>query len=329
MNASVPKVLTKVLFKPMLGWVLQSVFGSGIKDICVVKGFKHEIIQDYINNLDISCQSVIQSERKGTAHAVMVAREFIENRIGGDVLILGGDSPFIDEETINDSYIQHKNEKNSATIISSTVDNPYGYGRIIRDPCKNMVTAIVEEKDADNKQKEIHEINSGAYWFKIDDLLSKLFEIFDNTSQKEFYLTSIVRLLINQGLKVNAFKAKNPDVVLGANSLSQLENLNNIARNQILDRLIINGVNIPCRDGIIVDRDAKIYKGVTLLPNTIIMGNSVIYEDAVVGPNSQVIDSKIGKKAKFNSSYCKNSFIPDNNVINPFTYLNNSLICSF
>lgn len=329
MNTNIPKVLADVLFKPMVGWVLESVFESNIKDICVVKGFKHEMVQKYIDSLDIKCESVIQNERKGTAHAVIMAKEFLEKRRGGDVLILGGDSPFIDKETILNSYKQHKNEGNSSTIISSKVNSPFGYGRIIRNFANDTVTAIVEERDANDNQKAIQEINSGAYWFRIDDLLSKLFEISDNTSQKEFYLTSIIELLIDGGFKVSAFETANSDVVLGANDLIQLEKLNKIARNKILDKLVAEGVNIPCRDGVIVGRDTVIYKGTTVLPNTMIIGRSVVYSDAIIGPNSQIVDSKIGEGVIFNSSYCKNSCVLGDKPINPFTYLNNdNFICS-
>ncbi len=328
MNTDVPKVLADVLFKPMLGWVLDAVSKSNVKDICVVEGFKHEVVQKYIESLDIKCESVIQTERKGTAHAVMTAENFLKKRSGGDVLVLGGDSPFIDRQTILDSYEQHKTDKNSATIISSKVENPFGYGRIVRNSPQNSVVAIVEESDASAGQKMINEINSGAYWFKIGDLLSQLFKISNNTSQQEFYLTSIVKLLIDQGFRVNAFEAETSDIVLGANDLLQLENLNRIARNKILDRLIREGVNIPCRDGVIVEQDVVIHRGATILPNTMIFGKSIIYPGAVIGPNSQVINSRVGENVNFNSSYCINTVIPDNKFIHPFTCFNDSFTCS-
>ncbi len=321
MNSDVPKVLSEVLFKPMLGWIIDSVFKSNISDICVVKGFRHEMVQSYLESLSMRCESVIQKERKGTAHAVMTAKAFLEKHKGGDVLILGGDSPFIDKETILGSYQKHKDENNSATIVSAKVENPFGYGRIIRDSGSGPVIDIVEERDATAAQKATKEINSGVYWFKVNDILSKLFEINNNTAQNEYYLTSIIKLFIEEGYRVNAFDAKSPEVVLGANDLKQLEMLNLIARNNVLDKLVENGVDIPCRDGVIIGCDTTIQKKVRIFPNTVVLGKSVILEGATLGPNSQILDSEIGENVIFNSSYCKNSIISAGKFISPFTYL--------
>ncbi len=321
MNSDVPKVLSEVLFKPMLGWIIDSVSKSNINDICVVKGFQHEMVQSYLYSLNVKCESVIQEERKGTAHAVMTAKTFLESHKGGDVLILGGDSPFIDKETILNSYKKHKSENNSATIVSAKVKNPFGYGRVIRTLDSGLVIDIVEERDASAQQKSTKEINSGVYWFKTDDILSKLFNIDNNTAQNEYYLTSIVKLFIKEGYKVNAFDAESPEIVLGANDLKQLEMLNQIARNNIIDRLIETGVEIPCRDGVIIGCDATIQKKVRIFPNTLVLGESVILSGAKIGPNSQVLDSTIGENVIFNSSYCKDCIIPEGKVISPFTYL--------
>ena len=302
MNSNAPKVLSEVLFKPMLGWIIDAVHKSEIEDICIVKGFKHEMVQSFLDTLDFKCESVIQKERKGTAHAVMTAESFIKKHSGGDVLILGGDSPFIDKTTILESYKKHKLENNSATIVSSKVDNPFGYGRIVRDTFSGAVLDIVE-----------------AYWFKVDDLLLNLFNISNNTSQNEYYLTSIIKLFLEEKLKVAAFNANSAEVVLGANDLDQLENLNKIARDKVINSLIENGVKIPFRDGVIIGSDVFVQKGATIYPNTIILGQSFICSGAKVGPNSQVINSKIGENAVFNSSYCKDSIILEEECVNPFT----------
>lgn len=311
MNANIPKVLYNVLFKPMLGWVIDSVSKSKIEDICVVSGFKYEMVQKYIDSLNIQCENVVQNERKGTAHALMTAKHFLDCHRGGDVFVLGGDSPFIDEKTILEAYKVHKSQSNSATIVSSNVENPFGYGRIVRDFKENKVIAIVEEKDANENQKKICEINSGAYWFDVDDLLLKLFKISNNTSQNEYYLTSIIKLLLDEGLKVNAFTAISPEIVLGANTPTQLENLNKIAKDKILDQAIKSGANIPCRDGVIISSDSIVKNGATILPGTCILGKSTIGKGTIVGPNSQIIDSEIKDGVVFNASCFKNNKISD------------------
>lgn len=318
MKSNEPKVLSSVLFEPMVGWVLNSVVTCGIKDICVVTGYKHEKVRAYLDTLEHSVESVIQTERKGTAHAVMTATEFLKKHAVGDVLILGGDAPFIDKATITKAYKIHKNSNNSATIISARIDNPTGYGRIIRNREDYGVEAIVEEKDASFNERSIREINSGAYWFKVGDLLEFLGDITNNTAQNEYYLTSIIRLLMESGHRVDAFETPSSDVALGANDTRQLQNLNEIARNKVIDGLMENGVKIPCRDGIIVGKWVRVGSGTTILPGTILSGNTTIGEDCVIGPNSQIIDSRIGNGASVNQSYCKNGDVPSEQLVGPF-----------
>lgn len=171
MKSSIPKVLSPVLFEPMVGWVINSVVNCEIQQICVVSGYRHELVEGYVNSLGHDIKIVIQEERKGTAHAVITALPFLSERLGSDVLVLGGDAPFVDKKTIIKAYKTHRNSNNSATIISSRLDNPCGYGRIIRNNEDYNVEAIVEETDASFSEKSIKEINSGAYWFKVEDLI--------------------------------------------------------------------------------------------------------------------------------------------------------------
>lgn len=323
MKSSVPKVLSLVLFEPMIGWVVNSAVKSGLEKICVVTGYKHKLVQDYVNTLNYNLETVIQEERKGTAHAVLTAKEFLEKNIDTDVLILGGDSPFVDKKTITKAFKIHKNSNNSATIISSRLDNPAGYGRIIRNKDNYNVEAIVEESDAGFGQRSIKEINSGAYWFKVRDLLNYLGKITNNTNQKEYYLTSIIELMIDSGLKVDAFESSSPDVALGANDVCQLEKLNEIARNKVIDSMMENGVKIPCRDGVIIGKWVEIGSGTSILPGTILTGKTIIGSECTIGPSTQIIDSRVEDNVTINHSYCENSTLKTGSNIGPFaSYIN-------
>jgi len=294
-----------------------------LKKICVVTGYKHNLVQDYVNTLNYNLETVVQEERKGTAHAVLTAKDFLEKNIDADVLILGGDSPFVDKKTITKAFRIHKNSNNSATIISSRLDNPAGYGRIIRNKDNYNVEAIVEESDAGFSQRSIKEINSGAYWFKVRDLLNYLGKITNNTSQKEYYLTSIIKLMIDSGLRVDAFESSSQDVALGANDVCQLEKLNEIARNKVIDSMMENGVKIPCRDGVIIGKWVEIGSGTSILPGTILTGKTVIGSECTIGPNTQIKDSKILDNVTINHSYCENSVINSGSNIGPFeSYIN-------
>lgn len=228
MKSDIPKPMNKVLDKPMLRWVIDSVKAAGIDDICVVTGYKTEITEAYLEALPFEVSHVLQSERLGTGHAVMMAKDFLK-KSGGDVVILCGDAPFMDTATIADAYKAHDESGASATVISAMLDDPTGYGRIVRN-ADGTLKSIVEQKEADEEILAIKEVNSGGYWFDTVDLLSVLDDIKANNSAKEYYLPDALYLLLQNGRKVGAFAAASPDTVLGANDPAQLEELNNIAR---------------------------------------------------------------------------------------------------
>ena len=318
MKSEIPKVLVPVLFEPMLEWVIDTAYQCQIKYVCVVTGYKNEMVKNYLNKSGHICKTVVQNERRGTAHAVMCADSFLRDNMDFDVLILGGDSPFIDKSTILEAYKMHKSQNNSATIISSNVKNPFGYGRIVRNRQDMNVNSIIEEKDATPDQRKITEINSGAYWFKVKHLLDSIYEITNQTSQNEFYLTDSIKILINKGFKVDAYKALSPEIILGANDCVQLQNLNSIVRNFIINKMLSQGVDIPFSDGVIIGRKVKIEPGSRILPGTVIYGETTIGKGCTVGPNSQIIDCKINDNVNINSSFCKNITIEKDAKIGPF-----------
>ncbi len=227
MQSEKPKTLCEVLSKPMLRWVIDAVRAAGIDDICVVKGYRAEYIDEYLGTLDFPVETVLQSERLGTGHAVMMARKFLEER-GGSVVILGGDAPFIDAGTISDSLSQHVDTGSYATVISAEVEDATGYGRVVRNH-DGTLSAIIEHKDADDEVRKIREINSGAYWFDTEALLSVLDRITSDNKAKEYYLPDALKLIISDGKKAGAFVAATSDVALGANDPAQLQQLNEIA----------------------------------------------------------------------------------------------------
>ena len=202
MKSDKPKTLSEVLGRPMLCWVMSALRKAGIDDICVVKGFKKECVEEYLSTLDFSVESVFQAERLGTGHAVMMAKDFLKKH-SGNVVILNGDAPFMDSKTIEDSLKAHIENDCAATVISAKVDDPTGYGRIVRDENGNL-RAIVEQKDADEETLKINEVNSGGFWFDCQLLLSVLDRIKSDNSAKEYYLPDAIKLLLEDGRKVGA-----------------------------------------------------------------------------------------------------------------------------
>lgn len=316
MKSELPKPMFEVLGEPMLEWVLDACEESMLDDICIVKGYNAEVIENYING---RCDTVMQQERMGTGHAVMMAVDWLKKRSDGNVLVLCGDAPFIDAKTVTAALKQHTDENNSVTVITSIVDKPYGYGRIIRT--SDGISGIVEEKDATVEQKSIREINSGAYWFKTDRLISALGQLKPNNSQGEYYLTDSICILIADGDRAGAFISENPDVVMGANDRRGLLRLNDTARMNVIGRHLDNGVEFLCTDGVTIGRKVKIGAGTKILQGVILRGNTLIGENCVIGPNCIIENTEVGNNTVLNSVQAYDSVIDDRVKIGPFVHI--------
>lgn len=317
MKSKSSKVLSKVLFKPMINWVADAVESSGTTQMCLVIGHSGEMVKEHMGD---KYNYAVQAQRLGTGHAVMQAVDFIKDCEAENVLILNGDAPLIDKETISGSLKQHEETGSAVTLVSACIDNPTGYGRIVRDKNGDVVR-IVEQKDATDEQKEIKEVNSGVFWFKASELLDALTKITPNNSQGEYYLTDTLEIIMKKGLKASAYITDNNSVVLGANDRVQLNQLNEIARKNILNNLMISGVEIPCLDGIIVGPNVKIGMGTVLLPNSIIRGNSSIGENCEIGPNTLIDDSEIKDSVELNNVFVESSLIENGANMGPFDHI--------
>lgn len=318
MKSDIPKPMFKVLGEPMLEWVIRACENAELSNLCIVKGFMAEYIDEYLGG---RYETVLQSERLGTGHAVMQAREFMEKNKEGNTLVLCGDAPFIDSDTIKKSLEMHISEDNSITVITACIEHPHGYGRIVRNKDTNRLNSIVEEKDATDLQRGIKEVNSGAYWFKTADLLEYLGELTQNNSQHEYYLTDSVFIAINKGRNVNAYISENENVVLGANDRKGLLELNTVARMAVIDKHLENGVEFTCTDGIVIGRDVKIEAGTEILAGTQLLGNTTIGKDCVIGPNCIIEDCVIQDGVKLNTVQAFKSQIDAGVKIGPWVHI--------
>lgn len=314
MRSKSSKVLCQVLFKPMLSWVMENCTGAGLREICVVVGKGAEDVEKAVGD---SAVIAVQQERRGTGHAVLCAEEFLHSHSHCDVLVLYGDAPFQFPQVVEGAYRMHKAEDNAVTVVSATVDDPFGYGRIVRD--NKGVSGIVEQKDANDAEEGIREINAGAYWFKAEALLEALKQLTPANAQGELYLTDTIRILRRSGRRVNAYDAGDKGVVLGANSRQQLNYLNEIARQMVFDDLWEQGVDIPVTDGIIISREARIGRDTQILPGTQIKGNCVIGEGCVLGPNSVIENATIGDGCRIKASWVTDSVLERDVQIGPFS----------
>ena len=316
MKADIPKPLFKVLGEPMLNWVISACEAAELSDICVVKGFKGEMIDEY---LDGKYTTVLQAERLGTGHAVQQAIPFLENDTTGNTLVLCGDAPFIDEATIRESLVIHKQQNNAVTVITAELDEPFGYGRIIRSA--GGISGIVEQKDATDEQKLIKEVNSGAYWFRTADLIELLGKLKNDNVQNEYYLTDTVAIALAEGRNAGAYKSDNADIIKGANDRKDLLELNTYARMAVIEKHLANGVEFTCTDGVVIERGVEIGAGTEILPNTILRKNTTIGKNCKIGPNTVVENCKIGDDVNLHTVQAYESEIEAGVKIGPYVHI--------
>ena len=224
MESSLPKVLHQVGSKTIIQHVIGALYNAKINDILIVVGFMKEKIIQSLNNKSI--RYVIQKEQLGTGHAVLECKELLK-KFDGNILILPGDIPLIKSKLLNTLISSHIKNNYSASILTLKLDNPFGYGRIIRDKHDNLLK-IVEEKDAIPIQKKINEVNSGIYIFNSDILIKYLDKIKNQNNQKEYYLTDIFQLLIKANQKINILITEDSNSLKGVNTKKELELLNHI-----------------------------------------------------------------------------------------------------
>ena len=316
MKTTKPKALLEVLGDAMLEWVISACEEADLSRICIVKGYEAQQIDDYLGG---RYTTVMQSERLGTGHAVMQAKQFLSENIDGYTLILNGDAPFIDCGTIKGALKLHKSSKASVTVVTSVLEDATGYGRIIRG--ENGVSAIVEHKDCTEEQRKIREINSGCYWFDTKELLSVLDEIKPDNAQGEYYLTDCLSLLLAKGKTAQAYISENPYVSLGANDRTQLLELNTLARNNIIKKHLENGVEFSCTDGVIIGRNVKIGGGTHIKSGTQLFGNTTIGSGCVIGCNTVLKNVTVGDFVTLNNVQAADSQVEDYSTVGPWVQL--------
>ncbi len=220
MNSDLPKVLHEFFGRPMVAYVIDTLLSLGITDIYVVIGHQAEKVREALVPYLEKIEFVMQAEQKGTGHAVLMTEPYLRD-FDGDILVLSGDVPFLSGETIMNLIEVHRREEAAATVLSSIPEDPENYGRIIRVPGTDLVSYIVEDKDATVDEKKIEEINTGTFCFDNRYLFDSLKEIEDNNSQKELYLTDIMGILRRKGLKTAVCLTDNSDEALGVNKPEQ------------------------------------------------------------------------------------------------------------
>lgn len=313
MYSKKPKVLHELCGKTMIEHVVDCAKDSGISDAVVVVGHGASEVQEKLEGVSFA----YQEQQLGTGHAVMQADSYINS---GNVLVLYGDTPLLTSETIKRMYEVHEQGGFCATVLTADFEDPYNYGRIIRDD-NGKIAAIIEERDADSKQKQIKEINSGIYLFDGPSLKEALKELKNDNDQGEYYLTDVIKIFNDKNLSVGAYKIKDREEIMGVNNRLQLSKAASIMTKRILERHMLSGVTIVDPANTYIDASVQIERDVTILPGCMIKGTTYIEEDAVIGPDTTISDSHIGRGVNVQKSVIFESRIGEGTTIGPFAYL--------
>lgn len=318
MKSFYPKVLHKVCGVPMVKQVIRVVRDGGFSNCTVITGFKEALVREALNGENVSF--VHQEEQLGTGHAVIQALPAFEKDPEGYVLVICGDTPLLRGETIARLYEECEKNGAAASILTAVLDNPFGYGRVIRDEKGNM-QSIVEQKDGTPEQLAIHEINTGTYVFKAGPLSEALAQIDNHNAQGEYYLTDVFEIMIKKGLKVIPLAADDPDETMGVNSRIQLAQADRILRLRKAEALMAEGVSIIDPFNTYIEQDVQVGKDTVLYPGTILEGNTVIGEGCRIGPETELDNVKCGSFTHLNRVYAHECTIGEYNEIGPFVHL--------
>ena len=318
MKSNKSKLVHKIYGKELVRRVAELAYKIGSDDVVAVVGHMREQVQEVLGD---SVKYAYQDELLGTGHAVMQAAPFLEGK-KGKVVVLYGDVPIIRPETLKKLIEKSVTSKEYATLLTAIYENPTGYGRIIRDE-GGSVEEIVEEKDANSYQKKIKEINSGIYCFDIEELLKALKFIKPNNAQGEYYLTDVIKIMNDKGLKTGAVIVEDNTEILGVNDRAQLELLTRVLRMRINSEHMRNGVTIEDANSTYIYDDVKIGQDTVIHPNTTIQNNVIIGKNCEIGPNAFIREGCIlDNKVKIgNCVEIKKTVIGEGTKVPHLTYL--------
>jgi len=315
MKSKYPKVIHKVCGKEMVNHVIDVSKKSGVKDIVAILGHGCDVVKE---KLPTDTMIAMQTEQLGTGHAVKMAKDYIKDE--DTIVVLCGDTPLIKEETLKRLFDYHLENGYHTTVLTTEVDNPTGYGRIIRDENQDLLK-IVEQKDANEEEKLVKEINSGIYCFNGKSLRESLDLLDNNNAQGEYYLTDTIQIMRNKGLKVGAYNGSTIEELMGVNSRVELSRAEVIMRKRINETHMVNGVTIIDINSTYIEADVQIGNDTIVYPGAMLRGNTIIGSNCIVGMNSNITNSKIGDYTEIENSTIIDSIVGENTNIGPYAYL--------
>jgi bifunctional UDP-N-acetylglucosamine pyrophosphorylase/glucosamine-1-phosphate N-acetyltransferase len=323
MKSKTMKVLHPIGGRSMVGHVLHAALAVHPDRVVAVVGHGREQVGPHVLEQAPGALLAVQETQEGTGHAVRVAVETLQAEVGapeGTVVVMYGDTPLLQGETIAALVADHHAGGRAVTVLTAEVENPFGYGRIIRG-ADGGVTAIVEEKDATAEQAAVREINSGVFAFDGSFLADALGRITNDNAKGEYYLTDVVAIAHEAGRPVGAHLIDDVLQTEGANDRVQLAALGREMNRRIVERWMRDGVTVMDPATTWIDADVVLEPDVTILPGTQLLGATSVAEDAVVGPDTTLKDCEVGEGARVVRTHGELAVVGAGASVGPFAYL--------
>lgn len=307
------KVAYPILGKPLINYVIDACKPLGLKEIYTVVGYGGKATEEVVKDFS---KVVWQKEILGTGHALMQVKDLIGK--DGDVIVVGGELPLLTPQTLRRVYHKHEKGGNAMTICTSVLENPNGYGRVIRERGSYRLLRIVEDADCDREEKDITEVNTGIYILDNKLLQQYLPKLSNKNAKGEFYLSELVKLYESDGEKVEAYVLEDAEDVFSVSDRNQLAYAAKVIRKRVNKKLMLSGVSIEDPDTTYISPDVEIGKDTIILPNTTIQGKCKIGEANWLGPNTTLVNVSMGNDNKIHYSVLQNVKLGNGEEIGPF-----------
>ncbi len=322
MRSNTPKVLQQIMEEPIISYPLNAVKTAGFdnQDIAVMVGFGGMQVEKYLNSNFSGVNVIWQKEQLGTGHAAKLAQGWWENY--DNVMVLTGDTPLITADTLLKFVNEHVSSDDKCSFLSFELDNPKGYGRVIRS---GSSISIVEEKDADEKQKLCREVNSGMYIFSTKALSAVIDRIGCENNQKEYYLPDALSLIEGDGGSLNAIKAENPQDFLGINDPLQLAEATAIMRRRIVRSWLLKGVRCADPDSIWIGPRVELEEDIFIAPFVQLYGASRVEHGSRIGSFTVLRNSSVGSDTNIVGNVrMDDSSVGNKCSVGPFVFMRNN-----
>lgn len=316
MKSKLYKVLHPVCGKPMVEHVLTQIEKNDMDEIVTVVGHGAQKVEE---TLGTRTKYTLQAEQLGTGHAVLQAESLLGDR-DGMTLIACGDTPLFTAKTFSELFEYHKSKGAVATVLTAKAENPFGYGRIIRNEL-GIVEKIVEQKDTNKEEAAVKEVNTGVYCFDNKELFHALHKISNDNSQGEYYLTDVMEIFQQEGKVVAAYRMKDFSESMGVNDRIALSKATAVMRMRINEEHMRNGVTLIDPQNTYIDTDVKIGSDTVIEPGVQLKGHTVIGNDCFIGAHSEILDSVIEDNVTVTASYLEEAIMHKESNIGPCSHL--------